>query len=30
MQPLVKNLNDGTVSLRELANLTYDLYIIKL
>lgn len=30
MQPLVKNFNDGTVSLRELANLTYDLYIIKL
>jgi hypothetical protein len=25
MKPLVKNFNEGTISLRELANLTYDL-----
>ncbi len=30
MPPLLRHLREGTVSLRELANLTYDLYIIKL
>lgn len=30
MQPLLKAFNEGTVSLREMANLTYYLSIVKL
>lgn len=30
MQPLIRNFNEGSISLRELSSLTYDLYIIKL
>ena len=30
MQSIVRSFNDGTMSLREMSNLTYDLYIIKL
>ena len=30
MQPLVKHFKNKSITLRELANLTHDLYIIKL
>jgi len=30
MPPLMKHFKEGTITLRELSNMTYDLFIIKL